>query len=95
MYYLAPAVKQRWHWITPGSVVAVATWLLASTGLRFYVIRFANYNATYGSIGGVILLLLWLYVTGLVLLIGAEVNAEIAKAEAAAEPAPARAPVAA
>jgi membrane protein len=81
VYYLAPAVRQRWYWVTPGSAVAVAGWLLASYGLRFYVTRFANFNATYGSIGGAMLLLLWLYLTGLVLLLGAEINAEIAKAD--------------
>jgi membrane protein len=80
VYYLAPALRQRWYWVTPGSTVAVAGWLLASAGLRFYVTRFANFNATYGSIGGAMLLLLWLYMTGLMLLVGAEVNAEIAKA---------------
>lgn len=81
VYYLAPAIRQRWYWVTPGSTVAVAGWLLASYGLRFYVTRFANFNATYGSIGGAMLLLLWLYLTGLMLLVGAEVNAEIAKAD--------------
>ena len=80
VYYLAPPVQQRWYWVTPGSAVAVTGWLVASTGLRTYVAQFANYNTTYGSIGGVILLLLWLYLTGLMLLVGAEVNAEIAKA---------------
>jgi membrane protein len=61
-------------------VVAVGGWLLAAAGLRLYVTRFSDYNATYGSIGGAILLLLWLYLTGVVLLVGAEINAEIAKA---------------
>jgi membrane protein len=80
VYYLAPAVTQRWYWVTPGSAVAVAGWLVASAGLRLYVTHFANFNATYGSIGGAILLLLWLYLTGLIILVGAEINAEIAKA---------------
>jgi hypothetical protein len=80
VYYLAPPVQRRWPWVTPGSAVAVVGWLAASAGLRAYVAQFANYNATYGSIGGVILLLLWLYLTGFMLLLGAEVNAEIAKA---------------
>jgi membrane protein len=79
VYYLAPAVRQRWRWITPGSVLAVALWLLASTALRLYV-NFNSYSATYGSIGGVILLLLWLYVMGIVLIVGAQVNAEIENA---------------
>src|SRR5262245_54358123 len=82
VYYLAPAVRQRWRWFTPGSVLAVALWLLASTGLRLYVSFFTSYSATYGSIGGVILLLLWLYTMGIVLLLGAYVNVEIENAAA-------------
>ena len=65
-----------------GSAVAVAAWVLMSLGLRFYTARFANYNATYGSVGGIILLLLWLYLTGIVMLLGAEVNGEIEHAAA-------------
>jgi membrane protein len=82
VYYLAPAVEQRWRWVTPGSVVALVLWLAASFALRFYVTNFANYNATYGSIGGVILLMLWLYLSGMAILLGAEVNAEIEQAAA-------------
>jgi membrane protein len=82
VYYLAPAVEQHWRWVTPGSVVALVLWLIASFGLRFYVTNFANYNATYGSIGGVILLMLWLYLSGLAILLGAEVNSEIEHAAA-------------
>jgi membrane protein len=82
VYYLAPAVEQQWRWVTPGSVVALGLWLAMSWGLRLYVGRFADYNATYGSIGGIILLMLWLYLTGVVMLIGAEINAEIEHAAA-------------
>lgn len=82
VYYLAPATKQRWRWVTPGSAIALILWLAMSYGLRLYVTNFANYNATYGSIGGVILLMLWLYLTGIALLLGAEVNAEIEHAAA-------------
>ncbi|HEX3178676.1 MAG TPA: YhjD/YihY/BrkB family envelope integrity protein [Methylomirabilota bacterium] len=82
VYYLAPNVEQHWRWVTPGSVVALVLWLVASFALRFYVANFANYNATYGSIGGVILLMLWLYLSGMALLLGAEVNAEIEHAAA-------------
>jgi membrane protein len=82
VYYLAPAVEQNWRWVTPGSVVALVVWLVTTYGLRVYVTHFANYNATYGSIGGVILLMLWLYLTGIALLLGAEVNAEIEHAAA-------------
>jgi membrane protein len=77
LYYFAPDVEQEWKWITPGSALAVLGWLLASLGFAFYVNRFGSYNATYGSIGAVIVLLTWMYVTGLFVLIGGEINAEI------------------
>ena len=77
LYYFAPDVEQAWTWITPGSACAVLGWLLASLGFAFYVNRFGSYNATYGSIGAVIVLLTWMYVTGLFVLIGGEINAEI------------------
>jgi membrane protein len=80
IYYFAPAQRERWRWVTPGSVAATTLWLVASFGLRFYVAHFANYDLMYGSIGGLILFLLWLYLTSLVLLLGAEVNAVIAYA---------------
>ena len=83
IYYLAPAVEQKFRWVTPGSALAVVLWLAMSAGLRWYVVHFANYNATYGSLGGAILLMLWLYLSGVALLIGAEVNAEIEHAAAA------------
>ena len=75
VYYLAPDAKQHWWWVTPGSVVALTLWLGLSLALRVYVSHFANYSATYGSIGGVILLMLWLYLSSLTLLIGAEIDA--------------------
>jgi membrane protein len=83
VYYFAPAGQQHWRWVTPGSVVALVLWLAMSFGLRLYVTRFADYSATYGSIGGVILLMLWLYLTGVALLVGAEINSEIEHAAAA------------
>jgi membrane protein len=83
VYYFAPAAKQHWRWVTPGSVVALVLWLAMSLALRLYVTHFADYSATYGSIGGVILLMLWLYLTGVALLVGAEINAEIEHAAAA------------
>lgn len=82
VYHLAPAVRQRWYWLTPGSAFAGVAWTAVSLGLRAYVNQFANYNATYGSIGGVILLLLWLYLSGMALLIGGEINSVIARAAA-------------
>lgn len=77
VYYVAPDVDQRWQWITPGSLVAVIGWLLASLGFSFYVNNFGSYNATYGSIGAVIVLLTWMYVSGFFVLVGGEINAEI------------------
>lgn len=77
VYYFAPDVEQHWKWITPGSVFAVVGWLLASLAFSFYVNNFGAYNKTYGSIGAVIVLLTWMYVTGLCLLVGGEINAEI------------------
>lgn len=82
VYYLAPATGRRWSWITPGSAFALVAWLVMSLGLRLYVSYFGNYNATYGSIGGVILLMLWLYWSGVALLVGAEIDSAIEQAAA-------------
>jgi membrane protein len=77
IYYFAPDVEQDFVWITPGSVVATVLWLVGSLAFRFYVVNFGSYNETYGAIGGVMVLMLWLYLSGLVIVIGAEMNAEI------------------
>lgn len=75
-YYGAPDVKQaKWHWITPGSAVGVVLWIVGSTGLKVYLHYFNSYSVMYGSLGAVIILLTWFYLTGLVLLAGAELNA--------------------
>ncbi|MGN6031255.1 MAG: YihY/virulence factor BrkB family protein [Thermomicrobiales bacterium] len=81
VYYVAPNVKQPFRLITPGSVLAVVLWLLASIGLSIYVSNFSNYSATYGSLAGVVILLFYLYVSSAVILLGAEVNAEVHKVE--------------
>ena len=81
VHYLAPARSRGWHWFTPGAIFTVAAWLTMSFGLRVYVTYFSNYNATYGSIGGVILLMLWIYLSGIVLLLGAEIDAQIERAD--------------
>jgi membrane protein len=75
--YFAPDVEQDWEWITPGALVATVLWLLSSLAFKFYLTNFADYNATYGSLGGVIVLMLWFYISALAVLIGAEMNAEI------------------
>ncbi|WP_137974189.1 YihY/virulence factor BrkB family protein [Pseudomonas sp. F(2018)] len=77
VYYLAPDVKQEFRFITPGSILAVVVWIVASLGFGFYAQNFADYNATYGSIGAIIVFLLYLYISSAVLLLGAELNAVI------------------
>jgi membrane protein len=77
VYYLFPNVDQPFRFITPGSVLAVVVWIAASFGFSFYVSNFASYSATYGSLGAVIVLLLYFFVSAAVLLFGAEVNAQI------------------
>jgi len=80
IYYFAPDAEQDWAWITPGSLVAAVLWFLGSLALRYYVVNFGSYQSTYGTVTGVMLLLLWFYLTGLVVVLGAEVSAEIERA---------------
>ncbi len=77
VYYFGPDAEQEWVWITPGSLVATFLWLLGSLGFRYYAVNFGHYEAAYGTLGAIILTLLWFYLTGLVMIIGAEMNAEI------------------
>lgn len=75
IYYFAPDLKERrWYWVTPGAVVGVTLWLIASFGFRIYLHFFNSYSATYGSLGAAVILMLWLYITGDAILIGGEVN---------------------
>jgi membrane protein len=80
--YFGPDTEREWEWVTPGAVLGTILWLLASLAFRFYVTNLADYNATYGSLGGVIVLMLWFYISGLAILAGAEINAEIEHASA-------------
>ena len=83
IYYYGPDLEeQHWYWITPGSLIGVALWLAASFGLRIYLHFFNSYSKTYGSLGAVIILLLWFYLTGFAFLVGGEVNAVIENAAA-------------
>lgn len=82
IYYFAPDVDQDFVFLTPGSLLATVLWLVGSLGFRFYVVNFGSYNETYGTLGGVMVLLLWLYISGLVIVVGAEMNAEIEHASA-------------
>ncbi|MPZ75598.1 MAG: YihY family inner membrane protein [Deltaproteobacteria bacterium] len=82
IYYFAPDVEQSWKWVSPGSVFAVALWLLVSLGFSYYVNNFGEYDKTYGTIGGIIVLLTWMYVSGFVILVGGEINSVIEHASA-------------
>jgi membrane protein len=75
LYYFAPDVEQPFRWITPGGLIGVLLWVLASVAFNFYVSNFGSYNKTYGSIGAVIVLLLYLYISSLTILFGATLNA--------------------
>jgi membrane protein len=90
LYYLAPNVRQpRFRWITPGGVVAVVIWVVASAGFSIYVSNFGSYNRTYGSLGAAVTFLVWLWITNLALLFGAELDAELERSRelAAGKPA--------
>src|SRR5260370_1323890 len=75
IYYAGPTlVERRWHWVTPGSAFGTGLWILASLGFRTYLHYYNTYSTTYGSLGAVMILLAWLYVSGLSFLIGGGVN---------------------
>jgi membrane protein len=88
IYYFAPDVKdQKWHWVTPGALVGLVLWLVVSFALKLYLYYFDRYSATYGSLGAVIVLLLWFYLSGASILMGAEINSVLENAAAdAGEP---------
>jgi membrane protein len=83
IYYFAPDLEeQHWYWITPGSISGVLLWIVASFAFRAYLHFFNTYSRTYGSLGAVMILLMWLYVTGFAFLLGGEINAQIEHAAA-------------
>jgi membrane protein len=85
IYYFGPDVRdQDWKWVTPGAVIGVVLWLLVSFAFRLYLNYFDSYSATYGSLGALIILMLWFYLTGVAILIGGEINSEIENAAAEA-----------
>jgi len=96
-YWRLPAVRHRYQFLSPGAVLATVLWLATTWGFTQYVEHFGRYNVTYGSIGGAVVLLLWLYLTGLIFILGGEVNAvlehaEAEAAQAAGKPPPLEAP---
>jgi membrane protein len=83
LYWAAPNVKQPgFRWVSPGGVVAVIGWLIASAAFAFYVGSFGSYNKTYGALGGVVVFLVWLWISNIVILLGAEFNAELERGRA-------------
>ncbi|MGE3855669.1 MAG: YihY/virulence factor BrkB family protein [Dehalococcoidia bacterium] len=82
LYWALPNAHLRFTWISPGAALFVVSWLVATFGFSWYVSNFGSYNATYGAIGGIIVLMIWLYVTALMMLVGAEVNALLAQRHA-------------
>ncbi|MEU9667696.1 YihY/virulence factor BrkB family protein [Streptomyces bobili] len=83
LYWATPNVKGRgFRWITPGSVLALLIWLIASAGFAFYVANFASYNKTYGTLAGVIVFLVWLWISNIAILLGLEFDAELARQRA-------------
>lgn len=79
-YVAADTAHKRWHWITPGSLVGVLLWLAASGGFRLYLHYYDTYTTTYGSLGALMILVVWFYVTGFAFLVGREIDAEIGRA---------------
>ncbi|WP_030660403.1 YihY/virulence factor BrkB family protein [Streptomyces cellulosae] len=85
LYWAAPNVSGRgFRWITPGSVLALVIWLIASAGFAFYVANFGSYNKTYGTLAGVIIFLVWLWISNIAILLGLEFDAELARQRAVA-----------
>lgn len=80
IYCLGPSLRLPWYWLSPGCVLATAGWVIVTQGFRIYVENFGNYNQTYGALGGVIVLIIWLDLTGAVLLLGGHLNAVLDRA---------------
>lgn len=81
LYYLAPEAKQKFRWITPGAITATILWMVASSVFRIFLRNFGMYNKTYGSLAAVVILMIWLWISGLIFLLGAEINAMMKRKE--------------
>ncbi len=82
LYWAAPNAKQGFKWVTPGGIFGVLVWLIASALFAFYVANFGNYNKTYGTFAGIIIFLIWIWISNIAILLGAEIDAELARARA-------------
>ena len=89
LYWAAPNAKLPFRWISPGALLATVGWIAMTFGFGIYVSNFGSYNATYGTLGGVVVTLIWFYLSGFVLLLGAELNAVLADEALARESPPA------
>src|SRR5215207_13008 len=84
LYWASPNARQPFRWITPGGILAVVVWVVASVAFALYVANFGSYNKTYGSLAGVIIFLVWLWLSNTAILLGAELNAELERSRAIA-----------
>jgi membrane protein len=84
LYWAAPNAKQKFRWVTPGGILAIVIWLVASAGFAFYVANFSSYNKTYGSLAALIIFLVWVWISNIAILLGAELNAELERGRAIA-----------
>jgi membrane protein len=84
LYWASPNVRQGFRWVTPGGLFAIGLWAIASAAFAFYVANFASYNKIYGSLAGVIIFLVWLWISNIAVLLGAELNAELERGRAMA-----------
>lgn len=81
LYYIAPEAKQKFRWILPGAVTATTLWMVASSVFRLFLRNFGQYNTTYGSLAAIVILMVWLWISGLAFLLGAEINALMKRLE--------------
>jgi membrane protein len=84
LYWASPNAKQGFRWVTPGGLLAVVVWVVASVAFAIYVANFGSYNKTYGSLASVIIFLVWLWLSNIAILLGAELNAELERGRAIA-----------
>ena len=82
LYFTTPNATVRKRWVSPGAVLTLVVWIVASVGFAFYVANFGSYNKTYGALAGPIIFLLWLWITNICVLLGAELNAELERSRA-------------
>jgi len=81
LYYIAPEAKQKFRWILPGAITSTILWMVASSAFRVFLRNFGHYNKTYGSLAALVILMIWLWLSGLVFLLGAEINSLMKRME--------------